>query len=150
MDSQVGKWIPNRNATFFPSWCGAQGRFGPSTLAYTDHNNGTVTVAVGTRLAGKHPLQITLWAAQMSLFRKPFWDILRIFFFRSPELFNLRAWLMAVGDFFGDFFLCSQGRRPDFQHTHTGDWCLRLRLCSKMMEPALPRAPISWQILQGW
>ena len=44
----------------------AQGRFGPSTLAYTDHNNGTVTVAVGTHLAGKHPLQMTLSAAQMS------------------------------------------------------------------------------------
>ena len=43
----------------------AQGRFGPSTLAYTDHNNGTVTVAVGTHLAGKHPLQITLSAAEM-------------------------------------------------------------------------------------
>ena len=94
---------------FLPSWCGAEGRFGPSTLAYTDHNNGTVTVAVGTHLAGKHPLQITLWAAQMSLFRKPFWDILRIFcdFFRSPELFNLRAWLMAVGDSFGDFLYCA-------------------------------------------
>ena len=43
-----------------------QGRFGPSTLDYTDHNNGTVTVQVGTHLAGKHPLQITLAGVQIS------------------------------------------------------------------------------------
>ncbi|CAK9072978.1 unnamed protein product [Durusdinium trenchii] len=43
-----------------------QGRFGPSTLAYTDHNDGTVTVKVGTHLAGQHPLQITLAGVQIS------------------------------------------------------------------------------------
>ncbi|CAE7417621.1 Ttn [Symbiodinium microadriaticum] len=43
-----------------------QGRFGPSILAFTDNNDGTVTVKVGTHLAGEHPLQITLAGVQIS------------------------------------------------------------------------------------
>ena len=68
-----------------PSSSMAQGRFGPSTLAYTDHNNGTVTVAVGTHLAGKHPLQITLSAAQMS---RGYCCSLLVAVCRSPGFFD--------------------------------------------------------------
>ncbi|CAE8682347.1 unnamed protein product [Polarella glacialis] len=43
-----------------------QGRFGPATLDYVDHNDGSITVAVGTFLAGRHPLQITISGVQIS------------------------------------------------------------------------------------
>ena len=62
---------------------------------------------------------------------KPFWlysaEALRYF---QWNLRSLRG-LMAVADLLEDFFLRSQGRGSDFQHAHTGDWCLHLRLCSK-------------------